>query len=241
MTQYYKIANLTVAMDSFGRTVEQAEPYLCAPAEPDITIQSDWRALQVRQPHLSDEDSEYLTSGGSFYRQLLNFDGMMLHSSAVVRDGKAYLFTAACGTGKSTHTKLWLKNFPDAFILNDDKPALRLEDGKFYAYGTPWNGKEHFGTTGRTEVTALCFVDRGEENSIKEISTTEAVTRIFSQIMLHDSTDVATCGHNSCLRLKDGRDVVIYHGNISGKKESICIEEISYPPVPHRPPAYFEI
>lgn len=57
----------------------------------------------------------------------------------------------------------------------------------------------------------------------------------------NDSTDVATCGHNSCLRLKDGRDVVIYHGNISGKKESICIEEISYPPVPHRPPAYFEI
>ena len=36
-------------------------------------------------------------------------------------------------------------------------------------------------------------------------------------------------------------DGVIYHGNMSGKKESICIEEISYPPVPHRPPAFFEI
>jgi len=57
----------------------------------------------------------------------------------------------------------------------------------------------------------------------------------------NDSKEVTNCGHNSCLKLKDGRDVVIYHGNMNGKKESICIEEISYPPVPHRPPAYFEI
>lgn len=57
----------------------------------------------------------------------------------------------------------------------------------------------------------------------------------------NDSKEVANCGHNSCLKLKDGRDVVIYHGNMDGHKESICIEEISYPPVPHRPPAYFEI
>ena len=49
----------------------------------------------------------------------------MLHSSAVVADGKAYLFTADSGTGKSTHTQLWPRMFGDrAYILNDDKPAL---------------------------------------------------------------------------------------------------------------------
>ena len=181
MTQYYKIANLTVAMDSFGRTVEQAEPYLCAPAKPDITIQSDWRAFQAKQPHLSDEDSEYLTSGGNFYRQLLNFDGMLLHSSAVVRDGKAYLFTAACGTGKSTHTKLWLKNFPDAFILNDDKPALRLEDGKFYAYGTPWSGKTAQNRNVRVELGGICVLRRGAENKIEPYSGRAALHDIMEQ------------------------------------------------------------
>ena len=181
MTQYYKIAGLTVAMDSFGRTAAQAEPYLCEPAEPDITIQSDWKALQMRQPHLSDEDSEYLTSGGNFYRQLLNFDGMLLHSSAVVRDGKAYLFTAACGTGKSTHTKLWLKNFPDAFILNDDKPALRLEDGKFYAYGTPWSGKTAQNRNVRVELGGICVLRRGAENKIEPYSGRAALHDILEQ------------------------------------------------------------
>lgn len=182
MTQYYKIANLIVAMDSFGRTVEQAEPYLTENGgEADITICADWKALQAAQPHLSDEDSEYLVTGGSFYRQLLNFDGMMLHSSAVVRDGKAYLFTAACGTGKSTHTQLWLKNFPDAFILNDDKPALRLENGKFYAYGTPWSGKTAQNRNVRVELGGICVLRRGVENKITPYTGRAALHDILEQ------------------------------------------------------------
>ena len=182
MTRYYKIANLTVAMDSFGRTVEQAEPYLTEASDSaDITITADWKALQAAQPHLSDEDSEYLVTGGSFYRQLLNFDGMMLHSSAVVRDGKAYLFTAACGTGKSTHTQLWLKNFPDAFILNDDKPALRLEEGKIYAYGTPWSGKTAHTRNVRVELGGICVLRRGAENRIVPYTGRGALHDILEQ------------------------------------------------------------
>lgn len=182
MIQYYKIANLTVAMDSFGRTVEQAQPYLtdfCGSA--DITIQSNWGALQAAQPHLSDEDAEYLTSGGSFYRQLLSFDGMMLHASAVVREGKAYLFTAPCGTGKSTHTRLWLENFPDAFILNDDKPALRLEEGIFYAYGTPWSGKTAQNRNVRVELGGICILGRAAENRITLYSGSAALHDILEQ------------------------------------------------------------
>lgn len=182
MTQYYKIANLTVAMDSFGRTVEQAKPYLMESAgAADITIQSDWKALQSAQPHLSDEDCEYLVTGGSFYRQLLNYNGMMLHSSAVVRDGKTYLFTAACGTGKSTHTRLWLENFPDAYILNDDKPALRLENGKFYAYGTPWSGKTDQNRNIRVELGGICVLRRGVENRIAPYSGPAALHDILEQ------------------------------------------------------------
>ena len=141
MEQYYNIAGLTVKMSSYGCTVEQAEPYRCESVEsPDIIIQSLWEKAKVTRPeyyaNVSDDIGEYLFTGFSFYKQLLNFGGFMLHSSAVVVDGKAYLFSANCGTGKSTHTKLWLNLFGDqAYILNDDKPALRLEDGTWYAYG----------------------------------------------------------------------------------------------------------
>ena len=108
MERYYKIANLLVKMDSFGRTVTQSEPYLTQPGDPDITIYSSWERIKAEVPSLSDEDCEYISTGSSFYRQLLGFDGMLLHASAVVVDDRAYLFTANSGTGKSTHTALWL-------------------------------------------------------------------------------------------------------------------------------------
>ena len=183
MEQYYKIAGLTVKMDSFGRTLEQAVPYLCEPYESvDVQITSDWKRLQERQPHLSDEDCEYLCTGGSFYNNLLQFGGLLLHSSAVVVDGWAYLFSAPCGTGKSTHTGLWMKAFGDrAHMLNDDKPALRLEDGVWYAYGTPWSGKYDISTNERVPVAGIAMVERCERNWIEPFAGAAAVFALLGQ------------------------------------------------------------
>ncbi len=182
MPTYYTIADLTVAMSSFGRTVRQAAPYETEPAEPDIVIRSDWQRLKSEQPHLSEEDCEYLSTGASFYHQLPAFDGMLLHSSAVVLDGFAYLFTAPCGTGKSTHTALWQTVFGDrAAILNDDKPALRRIDGKWYAYGTPWSGKDDKSINMRVPLGGICVLARGEENRIVPFGGFPAVHALMEQ------------------------------------------------------------
>lgn len=185
MTQYYRIADLVVAMDSFGRTALQAEPYLIEADEntvPDMEIKSDYEALKRKAPHLSDEDCEYLTSGGAFYRKLVKHDGMLIHSSAVIMDGRAYLFTAPCGTGKSTHTKLWLKAFGDrAQILNDDKPAIRLVDGVWYAYGTPWSGKYDININTRAPLAGVCVLGRGKVNKIERFTGAKAVHALLEQ------------------------------------------------------------
>lgn len=184
MVQRYKIADLFVEMDTFGRTLSQAEPYryteFCVP---DIVVHGDWNKLKENQPHLSVEDCEYLVTGGDFYRQLLNFDGMMLHASAVVADGRAYLFSATSGTGKSTHTQLWCREFSDkgAFILNDDKPALRLENGQVFAYGTPWSGKTDLNQNICVPVAGICLLRRGAENKIRRSTAREAIFTILEQ------------------------------------------------------------
>lgn len=184
MEQYYKIAGLTVKMDSFGRTVEQAASYACPPCEaPQIVIESNWPEMKAKYPYWPDELGEYMATGSSFYKQLLDFGGMMLHSSAVVVDGQAYLFTADSGTGKSTHTKLWLEKFGDrAFILNDDKPALRLEDDGWYAYGTPWSGKHDISVDTRVPLAGIAVVERGEENSIESFGGITAIHAILKQV-----------------------------------------------------------
>lgn len=183
MLQHYKIADLTVAMDTFGRTEAQAQPYLCPQAQPDLTIRTDWRALQKTQPHLNDEDCEYMCTGSSFYQNLLSFDGLLLHASAVVMDGKAYLFSAPCGTGKSTHTGIWQQVFgPErAVILNDDKPALRLIDGVWYAFGTPWSGKFDISRNLRAPLAGICFLHRAQCNTIEPFTGPKVVFSLMEQ------------------------------------------------------------
>ncbi len=182
MEQFYKIAGLVVKMDTFGRTVRQAEAYRCEPAQPDITVVTKWELMKEHYPNLSDEDCEYLCTGSSFYRQLLDFEGMMLHSSAVVMDGRAYLFSAPSGTGKSTHTQLWRKVFGDrAVILNDDKPALRFEDGLWYAYGTPWSGKTDWNIDMKAPLAGIAMLERGETNEIERFSGQEAIFAVLAQ------------------------------------------------------------
>ncbi len=183
MERKYKIAGLIVGMDTFGRAAEQAEPYaIQTDRAADITVVSDWETRKKDYPHLSDSDGEYLATGYDFYKKLLNFDGFRLHSSAVAADGKAYLFTADPGTGKSTHTRLWLEQFGErAFILNDDKPALRLEDGCWYAYGTPWSGKDDISVDTRVPVAGIAVVVRDPDNWIEPYGGVDAITEILRQ------------------------------------------------------------
>ena len=183
MERYYKIAGLTVKMDTYGRTVEQSRQYEIDPqANFDIEIRSTRDEIKSRHPHIEDDIAEYLGSGSSFYRQLLMFDGFMLHSSAIVVENRAYLFSANCGTGKSTHTKLWKEIFEDkAYILNDDKPALRYEDGVWYAYGTPWSGKYDINENNKVPLAGIAFLKRAEENHISRVKSAEVVAALLKQ------------------------------------------------------------
>lgn len=182
MEQYYKIAGLTVKMDTFGKTLELSKPYLSDTTTPDLVISVDWKSFQKEHPMVSQDDCEYILTGLHFYHQLIHNSGLMLHASAVVVDDKAYLFSAPSGTGKSTHTKLWLQNFGErAYLLNDDKPALRLEDGVWYAYGTPWSGKEGINSNRRVPLAGICFLSRGESNRISPFSGVDMIRQFLEQ------------------------------------------------------------
>lgn len=184
MNKIYRIAGLLLQMDSFGITEKRAKPYEISTNEtPEITVCSHWEKLKEKYSYLSDDEGEYIFSGSNFYRHLLRNDGVMLHSSAVVVDGVAYLFTAHSGTGKSTHTGLWLKKFGDrAYILNDDKPALRLEDGKWYAYGTPWSGKYDISVNTRVPLGGIAVVNRAEKNAIYPYRDRKIISEIYQQV-----------------------------------------------------------
>lgn len=180
----YGIAGLRVKMESFGRTIDQAEKYVLSDEKYyDIQINSVREELLERHPLTTIDVAEYMGTCVSFYRQLLKYDGMMIHASAVVVDEKAYLFSAFSGTGKSTHTQLWIKLFDKkAYILNDDKPAIRFEDGIWYAYGTPWSGKYDISVNKRVPIAGIAMIERAETNSISKWSGKDAIFALLRQV-----------------------------------------------------------
>ena len=178
----YRIADLLVQMDVSGRTLQQAKAYEVHVEQPaDIVLKCDVDEIMALNPDLSCRDvAQYMGTGAIFARELLAFDGSFLHSSAVVLDGKAYLFSAPSGTGKSTHTEKWCRLF-GARYLNDDKPALRLVDGVWMAYGTPWSGKHDLSSNEGVPVGGVAVLRRGEDNTITRMQPAEALPWIMSQ------------------------------------------------------------
>ena len=161
-----------------GDMPERCKPYL-ADAETDIFLDPN-EMKPDRWEKLSPESNYYLDSGFQFYRKLMDHDGMMLHASCVVVDGYAYLFSGPCGMGKSTHTQKYLKTFPDAVIINDDKPALRRIGGRWYAFGTPWCGKDGINENASAPIAAICFLHRGDPQ-LNRLKPLEAVGYVLKQ------------------------------------------------------------
>lgn len=182
----YRIAELNVSMNLFGNRVKnQAVPYLCNfKGKPDIIINFDKSIVedyQNKHPNLSFDDCEYIIAGIYFYKRILKYNGFLLHSSAVVYKDKAYLFTAPSGTGKSTHTSLWLKNLEGSYILNDDKPAIRIINDQILAFGTPFSGKNDINVNKGVPLGGITYLTRGSENHIFKVNMPQAINILLWQ------------------------------------------------------------
>ena len=114
--------------------------------------------------------------------QLLHKDTLMVHGSTVAVDNRAYLFTAPCGTGKSTHARLWRDKFGErAVMVNDDKPFLKITDSGVLAYGSPWSGKHGLDTNISVPLQGICFLERGSKNVIRRINPELVLSEFLRQ------------------------------------------------------------
>ncbi len=142
-----------------------------------------------------DEISDYAKSEGVsndvaeitlILREFSNFafskkSAILFHSSAIAVKDQAILFCAPSGTGKSTHSKLWVKNFSDVKYINDDKPFIIKKGDDYFVYGSPWRGKHNLGGNVSAKIKAICFIERAEDNSIDEIDQFQALFWLINQ------------------------------------------------------------
>lgn len=102
-----------------------------------------------------------------------------IHSSVVVKDEGAVLCLGESGTGKSTHTRLWLNHIEGARLLNDDSPIIRAIDGKAIVYGSPWSGKTNCYVNKCVPVRALMRLSQAPHNKIRRLPSLLAIGAIL--------------------------------------------------------------
>ncbi len=180
----------------FQSTREYCKPYL-TDQEPDFFVRVSVEDLTAEQLMLEREAVEQgikprkfkepFLERATILRRVSDFlvsrGVLMLHGSTVAVDGKAYLFTAPCGTGKSTHSRLWREMFGDrAIMVNDDKPFLRIADEGVFAYGSPWCGKHGLASNVCVPLKGICLLHRGKENAIKHMEPYRAIEILRQQV-----------------------------------------------------------
>lgn len=107
---------------------------------------------------------------------------VVFHGAAIKYNGKAYVFTAPSGVGKSTHIKLWHHHLGEKVeIINGDKPIIQYIDGAFTVWSSPFAGKEGWQKNTSAPLGGICRISRGVENSICEMPSTDRFTTLYLQ------------------------------------------------------------
>lgn len=186
----YEIAGLKVEMDpKYGRLIKQSESYRSS-GEPVMLVEPDpYDKAHVVLSRPSEENQEYVCCSAAFCREIIPHGRFFLHASAVVYEGEAYLFSASSGTGKSTHTALWRKRFPESYILNDDKPVIWPEKEQITAWGTPFAGKTDLQVNRGVPLKGICFLKQGSENQIRQVSEDQALALMLENTYRPRSND----------------------------------------------------
>lgn len=103
-----------------------------------------------------------------------------VHSSSIIYNDKAYLFSASSGTGKTTHTDMWVKEY-NVKILDGDVTAICMIDGQPFAYGLPWCGTSGHYLNECVALGGIIFIAKSCHNSLSKLTPFEAILRIAAR------------------------------------------------------------
>ena len=170
---------------------------------------------------------ENFLMSGQFNRAAIKYSTMLVHSSALIYNDGAYLFSGNSGVGKSTHTRLLLNLLGDkAHIMNDDKPVVRLYDDKAIAFGTPFDGGSGIALNEAYPLKAIIFIERGEINSVRIPDSKEIIKKLYFQTAHMVSAKTAEKMLNNFDKLLELTDFYVLTCNMEPEAAHVTFDSI---------------
>lgn len=189
----YNFADFNIKfIKTYGVLREQLSEYQSISNDSEVTFQVTLADAEYEMSLSEEADSVRYGLFSAALRKISEWlplqNALIMHSATFDVDGMGVAFAAHSGTGKTTHMLLWQKLLGDRLkIVNGDKPIVRYFDDEPntpYAYGTPWNGKEHLGCNMRTPLKHICFIERAQQNSCEPMEKSDAVNLMFNQVYM---------------------------------------------------------
>lgn len=164
---------------SAKRTSQSAPPYAAVsydlgyPEQAHLAVRADAMAWAAQPPQL--------WSSMALHQLLAPFGALIMHASLVRIGGRAVLFTAPCGTGKSTQARLWAE-LRGAEVLNGDKAGLRFMGGELIAFGVPICGTSGICKNMALPVAAIVELSQAKATAIRRLAPSAAVQAVSANI-----------------------------------------------------------
>lgn len=185
----YKIADMNIKIETKSDNIlKRLKPYITSDQSYDFVVKASEDDIKYEHTLATDVSNDMLENTALFRqickKVLEKYNGMFLHCASIKYNGKAYLFTAPSGTGKTTHIKLWIEHMGNRVeVINGDKPILRRKDNEIIVYGTPWQGKENYGSNINAPLGGIFLLRRAEKNTVTKATAKESLPFLLSQTL----------------------------------------------------------
>lgn len=110
--------------------------------------------------------------------------GFVFHCAYIAWNGRAILFTAPSGTGKSTQAELW-RNHRGAEIINGDRGAVCVSEGRVMAAGIPFSGSSSYCENRSLPIAAIVYLSQAPKTSIRKLRGMEAFFKIWEGVSVN--------------------------------------------------------
>lgn len=146
----------------------------------------------------------------------------VIHSASILHNGKAWLFSALSGTGKSTHTNIWHKLYDTPF-LNGDLNLLAFEERRPVVKGIPWCGTSGICTTETYPLGGIILLARSKTNFIEEIPTAARILGIQMRFISPKwSAEQAADSLDFAKHIVETAGVARLHCNMEDEAAEVC-------------------
>ncbi len=186
-----RLADVVIEIQSvYDQVYQMCKDYLCQESQADFQIISKQEDIEKESAYnsygnqVSDAYRETLSIYRRISEEILTYSCFLMHGSVVSVNDFGFMLCASSGVGKTTRSNLFVDQIKDAYIVNGDKPLIKVNQKEILACGTPWSGKENQHKNTCVPLRAILLLERSSKTFLKPLSFSKAFIPLLKQCYL---------------------------------------------------------